>query len=111
MIVFGLAGSVYAASLTSSSSSALACCGVGLVRRVKVCSASPMRISLRAMVESSASRSGRFEAGCPSSVMALAALVLAAFERRAGATGSEGVSGAWSVKSMGVRRAVSSKVT
>ena len=44
---------------------------VGVVRRVKVCSAWPMRMVLRQMVARSASRSGRVCAGYPVGVVAL----------------------------------------
>src|SRR5579863_10617530 len=80
----GSAGSVYVARLMSSSSSAVVCSSVGLVRRVKVWSAWPMRRVLRVIVARSARRSVRVCAGWPSGVRALLALAWAARERVAG---------------------------
>ena len=108
MAVLRVAGSVYAGSLASSSCRAVACRGVGLVRRVKVCSESPMRRVLRHWVPRSARRSGRVWARWPWLVRALAALVCADGERVAGATGSVGALGASSVNSSSARRWCSS---
>src|ERR1019366_7796127 len=71
--VAGWFGFGYSWSLTSSSPRASASSGVGVVRRVKVCSAWPMRTVLRHRVPRSARRSVRVWAGYPLVVVALRA--------------------------------------
>ena len=84
--VFAIPGrlsSVYL-GLMASSSKALACSSVAVVRRGKVCSSSPIRSSLRHSVPRSESRSSRLCATWPSAVWPLPAFAAACGERLAG---------------------------
>lgn len=84
---------------------------MGVVKRVKVCSAWPMRTVLRESVPRSARRSVRECAGYPFVVVWLPALARADVERGAGVTGSVVAIGVSSVNSNSGRRAWSSKET